>query len=61
MEEQIEKGKFCSEEQLIKEGYKKSDHGIGDDQIWFLKNGHSIWLFRNLFTGIIDDLVANYN
>ena len=61
MGEQIEKGKYCSLEQLIKEGYQKKDHGIGEDEIWFLNNGHSTYLFINLFTRIVDNIVINYN
>ncbi|MEI6581002.1 MAG: hypothetical protein WCO07_02395 [bacterium] len=61
MEEKIEVGKFCSLEQLAKAGYKKNDHGIGSDEIYIFSNGHISWLFRNLFTGIVDNIVTNYN
>ena len=61
MEEQIEKGKFCSEEQLVQAGYKKNNHGIGLCEIWVLNNGYITWLFRHFSTKIIFDIVTNYN
>ncbi len=61
MEEKIEKGKFCSLEQLAREGYKKNDHGIGCCEIWISINGHVTWLFRNRETYYVEDIVTNYN
>lgn len=61
MEEKIKEGEPYSDFELIKVGFKKNDHGIGHCEIWFLNNGHSVWLFRNFSTKIVEKIITNYN